>query len=136
LYLFILESIGMQELLLIGAIALIVFGPKKLPDIAKTLGKTMKEFRKATDEFKSTWEREASLDDITKDEQTNNKILENPVAAEETFSRSSIQLPEVKSASKEDFTELRNPPNPEIPTGNESVTSTESTTSSAKSDWL
>jgi TatA/E family protein of Tat protein translocase len=136
LYLFILESIGMQELLLIGAIALIVFGPKKLPDIAKTLGKTMKEFRKATDEFKSTWEREASLDDITKDEQTNNKILENPVAAEETFSRSSIQLPEVKSASKEDFTELQNPANPEIPTGNEPVTSIESTTSSAKSDWL
>ena len=136
MYLFILESIGMQELMLIGAIALIVFGPKKLPQMAKTVGKAMKEFRKATDEFKSTWEREANLDDIMKDEPTNNKILENPVAAEETFSRSSIQLPEVKSASKEDFTELQNTPNPEIPTGSEPVTSTESTTSSAKSDWL
>jgi TatA/E family protein of Tat protein translocase len=132
LYLFILESIGMQELILIGAIALMVFGPKKLPQMAKTVGKAMKEFRKATDEFKSTWEREADLDDLIKDE-PNNKILENPVAAEETFSRNSIQLPEVKEASKEDFTALKTTTEIETPIGNEIV---ETTTSSAKSDWL
>jgi TatA/E family protein of Tat protein translocase len=132
LYLFILESIGMQELILIGAIALIVFGPKKLPQMAKTVGKAMKEFRKATDEFKETWEREANIDDLIKDE-PNKKILENPVAAEETFSRNSIQLPEVKSASKEDFTALQNTPNPEIPIGNET---SEPTNSPAKADWL
>jgi sec-independent protein translocase protein TatB len=122
----------MQELMLIGAIALIVFGPRKLPQMAKTVGKAMKEFRKATDEFKSTWEREANIDDLIKDE-PNTKILENPVAAEDTFSRSSIQLPEVKSVSKEDFAALQETNNPEIPIGNET---TESTTSSAKSDWL
>jgi Tat protein translocase TatB subunit len=132
LYLFILESIGMQELMLIGAIALIVFGPKKLPQMAKTVGKAMKEFRKATDEFKETWEREANIDDLIKDE-PNKKILENPVAAEETFSRNSIQLPEVKSASKEDFTALQNTPNPEIPIGNET---SEPANSPAKADWL
>jgi TatA/E family protein of Tat protein translocase len=132
LYLFILESIGMQELMLIGAIALIVFGPKKLPQMAKTVGKAMKEFRKATDEFKSTWEREANIDDLIKDE-PNKKILENPVAAEDTFSRNSIQLPEVKQASKEDFTALQTTPNPEIPIGNETA---ETTTSTAKSDWI
>jgi sec-independent protein translocase protein TatA len=132
LYLFIFESIGAQELILIGAIALIVFGPKKLPQMAKTVGKAMKEFRKATDEFKTTWEREANIDDLIKDE-PNNKILDNPVAAEETFSRNSIQLPEVKSANKEDFTALQTTPNTEIPIGNEP---TETTTSSAKSDWL
>jgi TatA/E family protein of Tat protein translocase len=132
LYLFILESIGMQELILIGAIALIVFGPKKLPQMAKTVGKAMKEFRKATDEFKSTWEREANIDDLIKDE-PNNKILENPVAAEETFSRNSIELPEVKPASKDDFTALQTTPNTEIPLGNEIA---ETTTSSAKTDWL
>jgi TatA/E family protein of Tat protein translocase len=132
LYLFILESIGMQELILIGAIALIVFGPKKLPQMAKTVGKAMKEFRKATDEFKSTWEREANIDDLINDD-TNKKILENPVAAEDTFSRNSIQLPEVKQASKEDFTALQTAPNNEIPLGNET---SEPANSSAKTDWL
>ena len=61
MYLFILESIGTSELLLIGMIALIVFGPRKLPQIGKTLGKTMADFRKTTNEFKATWEREAEF---------------------------------------------------------------------------
>jgi Tat protein translocase TatB subunit len=42
-------GIGMQELIIIAIIALIVVGPKKLPDLAKTLGKGFSEFRKATD---------------------------------------------------------------------------------------
>jgi TatA/E family protein of Tat protein translocase len=121
----------MQELILIGAIALIVFGPKKLPQMAKTVGKAMKEFRKATDEFKETWEREANIDDLMKDE-PNKKILENPVAAEETFSRNSIELPEVKPASKDDFNALQTMPNPEIPIGEE----TAEKTTADKSDWL
>ena len=45
-------GIGMPELLLILAIALIVIGPKKLPDLAKSLGRTLREFKKATNEFK------------------------------------------------------------------------------------
>ena len=42
-------GIGMQELIIIAIIALIVVGPKKLPDLAKTLGKGFNEFKKATD---------------------------------------------------------------------------------------
>jgi TatA/E family protein of Tat protein translocase len=45
-------GIGMPELLLILALALIVLGPKKLPELARALGKGMAEFRKATDELK------------------------------------------------------------------------------------
>jgi TatA/E family protein of Tat protein translocase len=45
-------GIGMPELLLILAVALIVLGPKKLPDLARALGKGMAEFRRATDELK------------------------------------------------------------------------------------
>ena len=52
-------GIGMPELLVIMALALIVIGPKKLPDIAKALGKGFAEFRRATDEFKSTLQEEA-----------------------------------------------------------------------------
>lgn len=47
-------GIGMPELLLILAVALIVIGPKKLPDIAKALGRGLGEFKKATEEFKNT----------------------------------------------------------------------------------
>ena len=47
-------SVGMPELLVILAIALIVFGPNKLPELAKGLGKTMKEFRKATEDMKES----------------------------------------------------------------------------------
>jgi len=45
-------GIGMTELLVILVIALIIFGPKRLPELAKHLGKAMREFKKATDEVK------------------------------------------------------------------------------------
>ncbi len=45
-------GIGMPELLLILAVALIVLGPKKLPELARALGKGLAEFRRATDELK------------------------------------------------------------------------------------
>jgi TatA/E family protein of Tat protein translocase len=47
-------GLGMQELLVILVIALIVVGPKKLPDIAKSLGRGLAEFKRTTDEFQST----------------------------------------------------------------------------------
>jgi Tat protein translocase TatB subunit len=47
-------GIGLPELLIIAGLALILIGPKKLPDVAKTLGKTLGELRKATDDVKET----------------------------------------------------------------------------------
>ena len=53
----------MPELLLILGLALIVLGPKKLPELAKTLGKGLAEFRRATDELKDEFRKvEADLD--------------------------------------------------------------------------
>lgn len=52
-------GIGMPELLLILAVALIVIGPKKLPDIARALGKGLAEFRRATDDLKNTINEES-----------------------------------------------------------------------------
>jgi TatA/E family protein of Tat protein translocase len=51
-------NIGIPELLIIGAIALIVFGPNKLPDLAKAFGRAMREFKKATEEVKESFEAE------------------------------------------------------------------------------
>jgi len=47
-------GIGMQEILIILVVALIVIGPKRLPDLAKTLGKGFAEFRKAADDLQET----------------------------------------------------------------------------------
>ena len=59
-------GIGMPEMLLILAIALIVIGPKKLPDLAKSLGRAMREFKKATNEFKETMHIDGEMEDVKK----------------------------------------------------------------------
>ena len=51
-------SIGMPELILIFIVALLVFGPKKLPEIGKSIGKGLAEFKKASDDLKRTIEHE------------------------------------------------------------------------------
>jgi len=59
-------GIGMPEMILILAIALIVIGPKKLPDLAKSLGRAMREFKKATNEFKETMQIDSGMEDVKK----------------------------------------------------------------------
>jgi Tat protein translocase TatB subunit len=60
-------GIGMPELLVILAVALIVIGPKKLPELAKTLGKAMGEFKRATSDLKQSIVNETGLDEVSKD---------------------------------------------------------------------
>ncbi len=57
-------GIGMPEMILILAIALIVIGPKKLPDLAKSLGRALREFKKATTEFKETMELDNDFKEV------------------------------------------------------------------------
>jgi len=57
-------GIGMPEMILILAVALIVIGPKKLPDLAKSLGKAMGEFRKATSEIKDSFEIDDEIEAV------------------------------------------------------------------------
>jgi sec-independent protein translocase protein TatB len=59
-------GIGMPEMILILAIALIVIGPKKLPDLAKSLGRAMREFKKATNDFKETIQIDSEMADVKK----------------------------------------------------------------------
>jgi sec-independent protein translocase protein TatA len=56
-------SLGLPEILLIMVIALLVFGPKRLPEIGRTLGKGLAEFRKATNDLKNTISTELSIED-------------------------------------------------------------------------
>lgn len=57
-------TLGGPELFLIFVVALIVFGPRKLPEIGKQLGKMMGEFRRASNEFRSTIENEVEAEKI------------------------------------------------------------------------
>jgi Tat protein translocase TatB subunit len=56
-------DIGLQEMLLIGIVALLVFGPSKLPELGRMVGRFMREFRRASDEFRSTVESNLHLND-------------------------------------------------------------------------
>jgi TatA/E family protein of Tat protein translocase len=75
-------SLGMQEIVVIFIIALIVFGPRKLPEIGKTIGKGLAEFKKASNELKQTWEEEVQIDQ--------EKLGLNDIVAESTIKPSEI----------------------------------------------
>jgi Tat protein translocase TatB subunit len=64
--LFIFESLGTSELLLIGILALVLLGPRKLPEMARKAGKIMAEFRGTAAEFKETWQREVNFEEESK----------------------------------------------------------------------
>ena len=63
-------NIGFQELLIILAIALIVVGPSKLPDLARALGRGIGEFRKATNEIKESFEQDETVKELKKEFQS------------------------------------------------------------------
>ena len=56
-------SIGMPELIIIFVIALIIFGPRKLPELGRSLGKSLSEFKRASNELKSTLEEEIRIEE-------------------------------------------------------------------------
>jgi sec-independent protein translocase protein TatA len=66
IFLFILDSLGSSELLVILGAALIFFGPRRLPQLSRQLGKSLSEFRRASEDFKRTWEREVNLENLEK----------------------------------------------------------------------
>lgn len=56
-------SLGMQELIIIFVVALIVFGPRKLPELGRSLGKSLQEFKRASNELRHTLDEEISLEE-------------------------------------------------------------------------
>ena len=73
-------GIGMPELLLILGLALIVLGPKKLPELARALGKGMAEFRRATDELKDEFRQmEREIDDSSSEVSKDEPLVESRV---------------------------------------------------------
>ncbi len=81
-------DIGLQELALIFVIALLVFGPKNLPQLGRSLGRAMREFRRASDEFRSTIETNLKINELdplpdpTPAASTSADLVTEPVAAD------------------------------------------------------
>jgi TatA/E family protein of Tat protein translocase len=91
--LLVFEFLGTTELLVIAVVALIIFGPRKLPEIGRTVGKSLAEFKRASDDFKRTWEYEVEIE-------TRKPALDAAPAAHEASAAGATTL---NSAGAEDF---------------------------------
>jgi TatA/E family protein of Tat protein translocase len=91
---FILDSLGSTELLFILVVALIFFGPRKLPQLAKSMGKGLAEFRKASDDFKRTWEREVALESARLEDNTMLEAEHQPTYEPVATSTPAVETPD------------------------------------------
>jgi TatA/E family protein of Tat protein translocase len=66
-FLFIFEGLGTSELILILVVALVLFGPRKLPQLSRSLGKSLANFKRASEDFKQTWEKEVARESAIKE---------------------------------------------------------------------
>jgi TatA/E family protein of Tat protein translocase len=74
-FLFIFEGLGTSELLLILVVALVIFGPRKLPQLSRSLGKSLANFKRASEDFKHTWEKEVARESAIKEALTGEAML-------------------------------------------------------------
>ncbi len=92
-------NIGLPELLIIVAIALIVFGPNKLPELARAFGKAMREFKKATEEVKESFEAETKDLEEFKHNLTDENLLSDLAEHISPSEPSAEETPEQSSPS-------------------------------------
>ena len=110
MFLFIFENIGTSELILVGIVALIFLGPRKLPEMARKMGKMMADFRATTNEFKSTWEREVNFEEEERAIRTGELSTTSPSVAHENSilgpAPALVPSPEIRSIDREAFENL------------------------------
>ena len=124
-------DIGLPELLVIVVIALIVFGPNKLPELAKSLGKAMREFKKATEEMKESFQEETKdlkeLKDTLPHNYSLTDLVEKVAGATESAAETPVS-PEgpVSSEATERVSQPDEPPGPiDTPSHEKSLTPAE-----------
>lgn len=141
MYLLILDSLGSTELLVILGAALIFFGPRKLPQLSRQLGKSLSEFRRASEDFKRTWEREVNIENLDQGAEPDatssilDKATEKIRAAREAAALDSAGV----SATAETIAPSVTPVDPALVQAHESTPAPEpeiTPAASAKHEWL
>ena len=97
-------TLGMPELILIFVVALLLFGPRKMPQIGRSIGRAMGEFRRASNEFKRTIEDEVAADEIREVEEDLKdikKIVTDPVGISDLKTSVKESLEEVAETTAE-----------------------------------
>ncbi|MFZ0063311.1 MAG: twin-arginine translocase TatA/TatE family subunit [Pyrinomonadaceae bacterium] len=133
MFLLILESLGSTELFFILIMALVFFGPRKLPQLSRSLGKNLAEFRRASEDFKRTWEREVALEDLQSEPA---RVQASPSQENSILNPLVVEPPADQIVAREggvSETSL-----PAETTSNETTTTNETITPEAprKQDWL
>jgi len=101
---FILEGLGTTELLVIVVVALILFGPRKLPQLSRSLGKSLGEFKRASEDFKRTWEKEVALEERQKDARIEQAMLpadDNSIIRDTVERRRAVHAASASEADRE-----------------------------------
>ncbi|PZU95718.1 MAG: twin-arginine translocase TatA/TatE family subunit [Pseudanabaena sp.] len=98
-------GIGLPEMILIMLVALLIFGPKKLPEIGRSMGKAIKGFQDASREFESEFKREADrLEQVPSQVATATPVAANPLPTEAVTVESvaEVAIEEVKAVTTAD----------------------------------
>jgi TatA/E family protein of Tat protein translocase len=143
MFLAFLEFLGTTELLVILFAALVLFGPRKLPQLSRKLGRSLTEFKRASEDFKRTWEKEVEMEKLEEEARSARSMLEDDrsIIGEPGDRRSALEA----SAAETDVTSIepleptvaRAPasPAPEPPVA-PLVTEAAPPEGSGKRDWL
>jgi sec-independent protein translocase protein TatA len=96
-------GIGLPEMAVIAAIGLLVFGPKRLPELGKTLGRTLKGFQSASRDFEQEFRRAIDTESVTAETVSSETLVSAEVAVTETVATDSpaSQQPAAPSAASE-----------------------------------
>jgi TatA/E family protein of Tat protein translocase len=96
-------GMGMPEIILILVVALIVIGPKKLPDLAKSLGRALGEFKKATNDFKDSINMDSTLNDVKDEFKDLEKRVKHPLSSSDKDKKSKDKPPSKEKDEKADY---------------------------------
>jgi TatA/E family protein of Tat protein translocase len=117
-------TLGIQEMIVIFVIALVLFGPKKLPELGRTIGKAITEFRRASNDLKASFERE--MHTLERESQSMSQVAQ--VTASDIFNRAINYDPEHENRSLPPAETAWNPLEPQQPVDDQTSASTSTAT--------
>jgi sec-independent protein translocase protein TatA len=130
-------NLGMSEILMILVIALIIFGPRKLPELGKSLGHSLAQFRKASDDFKRQWEEEVEVEKRKLDAPPAAEAARHAEMAAQDYSPAASPEQTVSAATGDAYVTSDHTIHAPVPTVEAaSVPRSETTVKETKRDWM